>query len=230
MKRSARPATPKRLRGRKRSYDASRRRAAAQETAAHIVAAATELVTEGVRPEEMSYADVAARAGVATRTVYRHFPTTADLVVAIGAATLNRFTGGTLAEDRPGVAEQLGRFHAEMCAEPKLIRVLIDTPLRSSIDYASYLKRVFADVLEDLPARHRDAAAAAIEALVNPYAWEVMHTYWGLPRERITRTSLAAVQAIVDRFRREPELLDPAAPLPPLFRKEGRKDVRSRQR
>jgi hypothetical protein len=55
--------------------------------------------------------------------------------------------------------------------------------------------------------------------LSNPYAWEVMHSGWGMPREQITRTCLAAIQAIADRFQREPELLNAKAPLPPLFRR-----------
>src|SRR4029078_7156522 len=88
----------------------------------------------------------------------------------------------------------------------------------SGMDYAGFLKHVFADVLERIPARHRDATAATIEMLANPYAWQVMHAYWGLPREQITRTCLAAIQAVTDRFQREPELLDPKTPLPPLFR------------
>jgi AcrR family transcriptional regulator len=201
-----------------RRYDATGRQAEAQRTAARIVEVATELVKAGVRPEDISYADLAARAGVATRTVYRHFPEMSDLTTAIAAGTLDRLTGGNVAEDRPAVAEQLARFHEILCADPKLFRVLIDTPLRGGMDYAGFLKRVFADVLERIPPRHRDATVATIEMLANPYAWEVMHSYWGLPREQITRTCLAAIQAVTDRFQREPELLDAKAPLPPMFR------------
>jgi hypothetical protein len=127
-------------------------------------------------------------------------------------------TGGELAADRPAIAALLARFHGILCADPKLFRILIDTPLRGRMNYAGFLKRVFADVLERIPAEHRDATAATIEMLANPYAWEVMHTYWRLPREQITRTCLAAIQAVTDRFQREPELLDPKAPLPPMFR------------
>jgi len=217
---------------RRRTYDASSRRAEAQRTAARIVEMATELVKAGVRPEEISYADVAARADVAPRTVYRHFPETADLVAAVAAGTLDQLTGGNIAEDRPAVAARLARFHEILCADPKLFRVLIDTPLRGGMDYAGFLKRVFADVLERIPARHRDATTATIEMLANPYAWEVMHSYWGLPREQITRTCLAAIQAVADRFQREPELLDPKAPLPPLFRSKEtkREKTNARQR
>jgi AcrR family transcriptional regulator len=203
---------------RRRAYDASGRRAEAERTRARVIDVATELVKAGVRPEDISYADLAERAGVATRTVYRQFPETTDLVTAVAAGTLNRLTGGTFAPDRPAIAAQLARFHEILCADPKLFRVLIDTPLRGEMDYAGFLKRVFADVLERIPARHRDATTATIEMLANPYAWEVMHSYWGMPREQITRTCLAAIQAITDRFQREPELLDPKGPLPPMFR------------
>jgi AcrR family transcriptional regulator len=212
---------------RKRRYDASGRRAEAERTAARIVDAATELVKAGVQPEALSYAEVAARAGVATRTVYRHFPEPSDLPRAVAMATLARFTGGRLAVDRPGVAAQLATFHEMMCADPQLFRVLLVTPLRSGMNYNEYLKGVFADVLDRIPSRQRDAAAATFEMLANPYAWEVLHTYWRLPRAQITRTCLAAIQAVADRFEREPELLDPAGPLPALFRAPVARDHRA---
>jgi AcrR family transcriptional regulator len=211
-----------------RRYDATGRRAEAERTRARIVEVATEMVKAGIRPEDISYADLAARSGVATRTVYRHFPELEALVVAVAAGTLDRFTGGRLAEDRPAVADQLARFHEVLCADPKLFRILIETPLRAEIGYADYLKRVFADVLDRIPAEHRDATAATIEMLSNPYAWEVMHSGWGMPREEITRTCLAAIQAIVDRFQREPELLDAKAPLPPLFRTSANRKDRAK--
>src|SRR5262245_22444118 len=97
---------------RRRAYDASGRRAAARETTTRIVAAATELVKEGVRPEEISYVEVAARADVAKRTVYRHFPETSQLVAAIAAATLVRFTDGQLTTERSDLVKLLARFHA----------------------------------------------------------------------------------------------------------------------
>ena len=215
---------------RPRRYDATSRRAEAQRTAARIVDVATDLVKAGVRPEEISYADLAERSGVATRTVYRHFPEMNALVTAVAARTLDRFTEGRLADDLPAVAAQLARFHEVLCADPKLFRVLIDTPLRSGMDYGGYLKQVFADVLERIPERHREATAATIEMLANPYAWEVMHTHWGMPREQITRTCLAAIQAITDRFQREPQLLDAKAPLPPLFRNPDKRKEETNER
>jgi AcrR family transcriptional regulator len=226
MKRKRRAApTPRR-------YDATGRQAEAQRTRDRIVQVATDLVREGVHPEEISYADVAARAEIATRTVYRHFPELRDLVTAIAAATVRRVVGDDLPADRPGLASQLVRLHEVLCADPKLFRIFIETPLRADIDYGGFLKHVFADVLDRIPVQYRDGTAATIEALSNPYVWEVMHSLWGLPREQITRTCLAAIQAVTDRFQQEPELLDANAPLPSMFRSANtRKDeTHARQR
>src|SRR5262245_28415571 len=96
---------------RKRAYDASGRQAAAQETATRIVDAATDLVKAGVRPADISYAEIGARAGVATRTVYRHFREMDDLMRAIAAGTLNRITGGRIMENPRDAAVQLALTH-----------------------------------------------------------------------------------------------------------------------
>src|SRR5689334_19716940 len=106
-------------RRRARRYDATGRQAEAQRTAARIVEVATDLVKEGVHPEEISYADLAKRAEIATRTVYRHFPELRDLTTAVAAATLRRVVIDDLAPDRPGIAAQLARFHDVLCADPK---------------------------------------------------------------------------------------------------------------
>src|SRR5262249_54940857 len=151
------------------------------------------------------------------RTVYRHFPETNDLLSAVGMATMTRLNDGPPALDLPGAAAQLARVHEALCADPSLFRVFSVTPLRSGLDYDNYMRAIFGDVLARIPEERRDAVAATFEILSNPLAWRVMHEFWRLPREQITRTALAAAQAVADRFVREPDLLDPSAPLPPLF-------------
>src|SRR5262245_32568249 len=106
-----------------RRYDATGRQAEAPRTAARLVAVATDLVKEGVHPEEISYADLAARAEVATRTVYRHFPELSDLIAAVAAGTMRRVVGAELAADRPGMVATLVRLHEVLCTDPKLFRI-----------------------------------------------------------------------------------------------------------
>src|SRR6187551_3631036 len=81
----SKPARPR------RQYDASGRQAQARATREAIVDAAIVRLRE-VRPDELGYSDLASDAGVAIRTVYRHFPTPQDLL----AAALQKFLGETV--------------------------------------------------------------------------------------------------------------------------------------
>src|SRR5262245_37487344 len=62
------------------AYDSPLRREQAEQTRARIVAAALDLIVGGV--EGVTMQQVAQAAGVALRTVFRHFPTRDDLLDA----------------------------------------------------------------------------------------------------------------------------------------------------
>jgi AcrR family transcriptional regulator len=69
-------------------------------------AAAAVFVTSGV---EAPIRDIAARAGVGTATIYRHFPTRADLIIAV-----YRHQVEALAEAGPALLEQSASPHAAL--------------------------------------------------------------------------------------------------------------------
>lgn len=204
----------------KRSYDASGRQAEADRTRERIVDAATRLLHR-VRPESLSYADVAAASGVAVRTVYRHFPETPALLRAVAQRTIGRFAGGGVSQDRPQGVSQLAELHRMLSAEPSLFRVFLAAPVRGEHDTGRHVQSLFEDVLSEVPSEHRAAVAALLELLVSPFAWEVLHTQWHLPPERITRACLAGLQLIADGARRHPDWFAPTCELPPLFRSRG---------
>ncbi len=201
----------------KRDYDASGRREEAERTRARIVEAASKLL-HTVRPESLSYADVAELCAIATRTVYRHFPEPADLLRAVAKATIDRFAAGGLGETTPAIATQLASYHRMMSAEPTMFRIFMAAPVRSELDYTRYIRTQFADAFEGLSADQQTAVAGLIELMASPFAWEVLHTHYRVPPERITRACLAAVQVISDGIRRHPEWLEPSEPPPPMFR------------
>ncbi|HWO15009.1 MAG TPA: TetR/AcrR family transcriptional regulator [Polyangiaceae bacterium] len=203
----------------KRDYDSSGRREEAERTRARILEAASELLRT-VRPENLSYADIAERSEVAVRTVYRHFPEPVDLLRAVAKATVERFAPGGLKGDRAGVADQLASFHRVMSAEPTLFRVFMAAPVRSELAYPGYIRALFADAVDGqgLTPDQATALCALLELLMSPFAWEVLHTHWQLPPERITRACLAAAQFLADGVRRHADWLEPNEPPPPLFR------------
>jgi len=213
----------------KRAYDASGRREEAERTRERIVEAASKLLHR-VRPESLSYGDVAELSGVAVRTVYRHFPETTDLLRAVARATIERFAAGGLAADRAASAEQLAAYHRMLSDEPTLFRIFMAAPIRSELDYQSALKTQYAEALTGLPPAHEAALTGLIDLLASPFAWEVLHTHWQLPPERITRACLAAAQLIADGIRRHPDWLEPDQPPPPLFRAQAAPTVKRKEK
>ena len=73
----------------KRTYESAVRREQLEQTRERIVDALVEQVWEE-RLTDFSVPKVAKRAGVSTRTVYRHFPTRDDLLDAVGARLIDR--------------------------------------------------------------------------------------------------------------------------------------------
>lgn len=203
----------------RRSYDARGRQAAALVTREAIVAAAMARLRD-VRPEQLAYADVADAAGVALRTVYRHFPTPEDLLAAVLRAFLQRINGPTpLDELSVGeLADAVERFHAQLSAEPGLYRLFFVLPARTGVGMSALVTRLCHDALARIPEEHHPAVCAAVELMLGPYAWEVFHTHWSVPPARMTRTLLVAVQLLLDGFVAHPRALAPSSPPPPMFR------------
>lgn len=199
-------------------------------TREEILTAARNLLRE-VRPQELSLAEVAARAGVSVRTVYRHFETPALLVAALAHDFFGRILGpsGAVGETLSELPEQLGRLQRALSEEPSLYPLFFALPARSAASFGERVKSWTAEVREDLPPDRHAALCGIVELLGSPYAWDVLHSHWKLPPERITRACLAALQAVLDGFEAHPEWLDPAAPLPPRFDPSQKQKPRRRK-
>src|SRR6266508_601492 len=143
-----------------------------------IVAAACEVAAEGGMAA-VQIAPVAERAGIATGTVYRYFPSKTELVAALVAALA---APGPL----PALAAAIATFAARALANRRLAFALIAEPVEPEIDRAraSY-RQALAAALEKLIRRaldagglsDQDAALAApallgalIVALIGPHA------------------------------------------------------------
>lgn len=167
--------------------ETDRTRARAADVRERVLAAAHDRLATGGYAATV-VADVARQAGVATGTVYRHFPSKADLV----AAAFRRAAEPEVAAVATAAAPAEGRTPAERIAagveafvrralaQPRRAYALLAEPVDPAVEalrlqFRRAYAAVFADVLRDADAEHPDVLAAALvgglgEALLAPLA------------------------------------------------------------
>jgi AcrR family transcriptional regulator len=135
-------------------------------------AAAAVFVTSGV---EAPVRDIAARAGVGVGTIYRHFPTRSDLIIAV-----YRHQVESLAEAGPGLLETSATGHAAL---GRWIDLFVDflvtkhglaAVLKSDTAGFDTLHAYFLDRLLPVCTELLEAAAAAGEIRSDLRAYELM--------------------------------------------------------
>ncbi|MFE0025582.1 TetR/AcrR family transcriptional regulator [Amycolatopsis sp. NPDC059021] len=141
-------------------------------------AAAAVFVASGV---EAPIRDIAAKAGVGTATIYRHFPTRADLIVAV-----YRHQVESLAEAGPALLETSATPYAALASWIDLFVDFVVTKqglasvLQSDDPCFDPLHSYFLDRLVPVCTRLLDAAAAAGEIRSGQDAYELMRGVGGL--------------------------------------------------
>lgn len=167
-------------------------------TRRRIIEAAVEVLQDN-EYEELLVAAVAARAGVAERTLYRYFPTRVDLVRATWADITARFSYH-LFPDNPErlVDNPLVAFPA-FDREEKLIRAIVATrqgkELRLSVNAERHaaIRKAVALARPDLDEKAQLRLSAVAQLLHSSIAWQTLSDYWGLDGEQ---GGLAAAEAL----------------------------------
>jgi AcrR family transcriptional regulator len=152
---------------------APRRRADARRNESALLdAAAAAFVTSGV---EAPVRDIAARAGVGVGTVYRHFPTRADLVVAVYRHQVEACAdaGETLLAEAASPYAALTRW-IDMFVDLLVTKHGLAAALRSDSARFEALHSYFLDRLLPVSTRLLEAAAASGEIRSDLQAYEVM--------------------------------------------------------
>ena len=176
----------------RRSYRLGRRAEAAEETRRRIVEATSRLHAErGIADTSMK--DIAERAGVSVGTVYHHFPTYPDAIVACGAYTAEQVPAPTEAI-YDGAATRRERIE-------RLVEALFDyyerIPALVSVRRDRHIAEVLDEVVEQeadnrltlaaraIGARKRDRQSALVAALVD------LDVYRALRRQDFNTTRAA---------------------------------------
>jgi AcrR family transcriptional regulator len=124
-----------------RSYDNTKRRAAAERTREGILAACAELVSEG-GSLEISMPRVAARAKVSEPTLYRNFPSKQALFDALAHQQFRTITAGLDPRSVPDLQAAVYQVFQRAATIEPLIRWTLATPLATGAARPSRPERV----------------------------------------------------------------------------------------
>ncbi|MGV9778759.1 TetR/AcrR family transcriptional regulator [Streptosporangium sp. NPDC003464] len=150
----------------------SRRKDARRNKEALLDAAAAAFVTSGV---EAPVRDIAAKAGVGLGTIYRHFPTRADLIIAVYRHQVDACAeaGPTLLATSPTPCAALGRW-ISLFVDFLVTKHGLAAVLQSDNAAFDTLHAYFLDRLVPVCAQLLRAAAAAGEIRSDISAYELM--------------------------------------------------------
>jgi AcrR family transcriptional regulator len=156
-------------------------------------------------PDAITFPQVAEAAGVSLRTVYRYFPTRADLLQS-AAAWFREFADGVrwddprTVRDLSGALPQMGRLFDE---HTNVFRALADheleEPRRAAVTAA------VAEVSGNLPADEARRAEAILGHVRSGRAWLVLHDDYGLDGDEIVAALDWAASTLLEDVRRRNE-------------------------
>lgn len=169
-----------------RAYDNSRRREAAHQTRQRIIDAGCEVVRESAVRDwgGLTIAAVAERAEISERTVYRHFGSEAGLREAVIDA-IQQQAGIDLESLRiGGVGDLAALIFRQVAAFRQAAPVDLDPTLRSAGQrQRQALSSAVVDAAPVWSDAQHHAAAAVLDVLWSPAAYERLVRDWGLESE-----------------------------------------------
>ena len=204
-------------------YDSPLRREQAEQTRSRIVAAAADLVAGGV--EGLTMQEVAKAAGVALRTVFRHFPTREDLLDAVWQALQLRMGHTpdleTLDEVTGFVPELFARYGAmeDQIRGVMFAQTFVSSRKRLGSERARKMRAAVAAQFEGGDERSRAMAASAAYTLTVPLVSIVLKEAFGLSSAEAGRAAAWAIRALAAAYAENPEALNvkPRTPKPTVL-------------
>ncbi len=192
-----------------RAYKSTLREKQAEQTRERIVEALFEQVLDTQR-NDFSIAEVAERAGVSERTVYRYFPTREDLIGAVDARYAELSTPAppkSLSDFPRHVDELYGWFadNASMVEAAHVAGLGRELHRRARARRGEIARREMEKMFAPLPARERRMLFAIVRCMFGSAIWRAMREEVGLSddeaREAATWVAKLLVEDVTRRMR-----------------------------
>lgn len=183
-----------------RPYRSQLREQQAEQTRERIVEALLEQVVDTQR-SDFSIAEVAARAGVSERTVYRHFPSREDLLGAIDEhyQRLPQPRGPESLADFPAHVDALYAWfdeHAEHVEAAHVAGIGRELHLHARARRGREVRETIDRMLAPLPARERRIVYAVVRCMFGSAIWRAMREEVGLSSEEAREAARWVAQLI----------------------------------
>lgn len=177
-----------------------------EETHARILGAALALVGEGGE-DAVTIRAVATVAGIAERTVYRHFKTRDVLLESVWNRMQELVGPPTVPQSADALIQKprsvFPRFHRYR----KLVRAFLyrqarrEYRTRSNEEFQQLMIGCVQEELEHLDERSLRRRAAIAHVIASGYAWDIMREYWGLSGEEAGEAAAEALEILLNRRR-----------------------------
>jgi AcrR family transcriptional regulator len=157
---------------------------------------------------DLTYNNVAEAAGVQQRTVYRHFPTRADLEAGLWDWIIEHLTHADLkarSEDEL-VAAMRTSFTGFDRGAPLIQAMLhsrqgLEVRLRQQAERRAMFEACIEDAVPEAPSQIRARAAAALQVLYSASAWELLRSFWGMDATQAADAIELAIRALLAGLR-----------------------------
>ena len=163
-------------------YHSPLRESQAAATRERIVEACVALMQRGA---DLTYAAVAAAAGVQQRTVYRHFPKKDDLEAALWDWIVAHLTHADFAaRDEEQLVEAMRESFAGFDADAPLIQAMLhssqglEVRRRQQPVRRAMFEACVGSAVPGAPPPVRGRAAAVLQVLYSAAAWDLLRSFW----------------------------------------------------
>jgi AcrR family transcriptional regulator len=185
----------------KAAYHSPLREEQAAATRARILEGCVAITEKG---GDLTYAAVAAAAGVQERTVYRHFPARADLQAGLWSWILEHLTHVDFSASTPDeLVSHMRRSFTGFDAGAPLIQAMLHSPqglevrLRQQAQRRAMFESTVAGAVPEAPPDARLAAAAALQVLYSAPSWELLRSFWGMDAPEAANVIELAIRSMV---------------------------------
>lgn len=187
------------------TYNSPLRASQAAATRERIVAACVALMQRGA---DLTYAAVAAAAGVQERTVYRHFPAKQDLEAALWDWIVEHLTHADFAaSDEDQLVAAMRESFAGFDADAPLIQSMLRSPQGLGVRrHQQPTRRAMFEAcadsaVPDAPPQVRERAAAVLQVLYSAASWDLLRSFWDMDAAEAADTIELGIRSLLSGLR-----------------------------